>query len=101
MADRLALGLPIGTHALVVAGWMRFASGTDEAGRPIDVRDPLAAELARIAAWEGPVAERLAPALLALPVFGGLGADPRVRGAVTEALGRLYAVGARRAVAEG
>jgi fructuronate reductase len=31
--DRLALG---------VAGWMRYATGMDENGKPIDVRDPLA-----------------------------------------------------------
>jgi fructuronate reductase len=98
-ADRLAAGLPIDTHALVVAGWMRFAAGVDEAGRPIDVRDPKAAELAAIAKFAGPVADRLAPALLDLPdVFGALGQDGRVRAAVTAALARLYAVGAARAV---
>ena len=31
--DRLALG---------VAGWMRYATGVDENGKPIDVRDPFA-----------------------------------------------------------
>jgi fructuronate reductase len=99
IADRLAAGLPIDTHALVVAGWMRFAAGVDEAGRPIDLRDPKAAELAAIAKSAGPVADRLAPALLDLPdVFGALGQDSRVRAAVTAALARLYAVGAARAV---
>ena len=78
---------------------MRFAAGVDEAGRPIDVRDPKAAELAAIAKSAGPVADRLAPALLDLPdVFGALGQDGRVRAAVTAALARLYAVGAARAV---
>ncbi len=72
---------------------------TDEQGRTIDVRDPLAAELAAIAQTTGPVADRLAPALLAVnSVFGDLGADPRVRTAVTHALARLYDLGARRAV---
>jgi fructuronate reductase len=99
IADRLAAGLPIDTHALVVAGWMRFAAGVDEAGRPIDVRDPKAAELAAIAKFAGSVADRLAPALLDLPdVFAALGQDGRVRAAVTAALARLYAVGAARAV---
>ena len=81
---------------MVVAGWMRFAAGVDEAGRPIDVRDPKEAELAAIARTAGPVATRLAPALLAL--FGAQGRDERVVAAVTAALGRLYAVGAARAV---
>jgi fructuronate reductase len=99
MADRLARGMPIDAHALVVAGWMRFATGIDEAGKPIEVRDPLATELARIAAQAGPAAERLAPALLDLhAVFGALGQDERVRTAVTASLARLYAMGARRAV---
>jgi fructuronate reductase len=31
-------------------------------------------------------------------VFGRFGTEPRLREAVTEALGRLYAQGARRAV---
>jgi fructuronate reductase len=98
MRDRLALDLPIDTHALAVAGWMRYVTATDEHGRAIDVRDPLAAELAAIARASGPVADRLAPALLAVSsVFGDLGADPRVRMAVTHALAQLYALGARRA----
>jgi fructuronate reductase len=99
MRDRLALGLPIDTHALAVAGWMRYVTATDEQGRKIDVRDPIAAKLASIAQTTGPVANRLAPALLDVSsVFGTLGIDPRVRTAVTHALARLYALGARRAV---
>ena len=99
MQDRLGLGLSINTHALAVAGWMRYVTATDEQGRAIDVRDPIAAELAGIAEATGPVAQRLAPALLEVSsVFGALGADPRVRTAVTAALARLYELGARRAV---
>ena len=99
MQDRLARNLPIATHALAVAGWMRYVTGRDEQGRAIDVRDPLAAEFAALAREAGPVAERLAPALLAVEkVFGPLGAEPRLREAVTAALGQLYRVGARRAV---
>ena len=98
MKDRLRRFLPIDTQAMVVAGWMRFVTGRDEHGSAIDVRDPMAAELARIAAEAGPVPQRLAPALLAIgAVFGELGRDDRVRTAVTHALTRLYAVGAERA----
>jgi fructuronate reductase len=99
MRDRLALNLPIDTHALAVAGWMRYVTGTDEQGRTIDVRDPIAAELADIAKTSGPVADRLAPALLSVSaVFGALGTDPRMRQAVTAALARLYHLGAGRAL---
>lgn len=97
--DRLMRGLPIETHALALAGWMRFVTGADEQGREIDVRDPIASELAAIAQRTGPVADRLAPALLDVSsVFGALGNDPRLRIAVTDALARLYEVGASRAV---
>ena len=99
MQDRLGKNLPIATHALAVAGWMRYVTATDEHGRAIDVRDPLAGEFAALAREAGPVAERLAPALLGVGrVFGPLGADPRLREAVTAALGRLYKDGARQAV---
>ena len=99
MQDRLGLGLPIDTHALAVAGWMRYVTARDESGKTIDVRDPLAPELAAIAATAGPVADRLAPELLDVrSIFGEFGADPRLRSAVTRALAKLYEVGARRAV---
>ncbi len=99
MQDRLRFGLPIDTHALAVAGWMRYVTAIDENGQAIDVRDPLAPELAAIAGTAGPVADRLAPALLDVrSIFGELGADPRLRSAVTRALATLYEVGARRAV---
>lgn len=39
--DRLATNQPFGLAALAVAGWMRYATGQDEAGQAIDVRDPL------------------------------------------------------------
>ncbi len=100
--DRLAQGAPINCLALGVAGWMRYVTGNDERGEPIDVRDPLAERLRDIAEEAGPSAERLAPALIAAEeVFGtNLAADPRFQEAVTQALAALYAIGAKRAVAE-
>lgn len=100
--DRLAAGVPIGILALGVAAWMRYVTGTGEAGRAIDVRDPMAKRLRDVADAAGPAAERLAPGLLAVEdVFGtDLPRDPRFTGAVTAALARLYAVGAKQSVAE-
>lgn len=40
--ERLEDGLPIPRLTLAVAGWVRYACGTDLAGGAIDVRDPLA-----------------------------------------------------------
>lgn len=101
--DRLAVGAPIGRLALGVAAWMRYVTGIDEKGAPIDVRDPLAARLRALADAAGPVAARLAPALAGVPeVFGAdLPADPRFMTAVAEALDRLYRLGAAATVAAG
>lgn len=43
--ERLASGQRSELAAAVVASWTRYAEGTDEQGDPIDVVDPLAAEL--------------------------------------------------------
>ena len=43
--QRLAAGQSIDRLALGVAAWMRYVTGTDERGQPIDVRDPLAQQL--------------------------------------------------------
>jgi fructuronate reductase len=100
--DRLAAGAPIDRLVLGVAGWMRYVTGIDEQGKPIDVRDPLASRLKALADEAGLAAERLAPALLGVQeVFGPeLGDDPRFRGAITRALALIIARGARGAVAK-
>ncbi len=95
---RLTVGAPIDRLALGVAGWMRYVSGIDEAGRPIDVRDPLGDRLRAAADAAGPVAERLAPALTAFPaIFGDdLSTDPRFMTPVTHALSALIEGGTVR-----
>ena len=100
--DCLKLGLPFDHLALGVAAWMRYVTGIDEKGKAIDVRDPLAERLREIADAAGPDAKRLAPALIGLKeAFGvDLSAVPHFRAAITAKLGRLYAVGAKRALAE-
>lgn len=101
--DRVSVGAPIDRLVMGVAGWMRYVTGIDEHGKPIDVRDPLASRLRTIADQAGMVAERLAPALLDVQeVFGAeLAHDPRFRAAVTSALALIIARGARAAVAAG
>ena len=100
--DRVAAGAPIDRLVMGVAGWMRYVTGTDEHGQPIDVRDPLAQRLRAIADGSGLVAERLVPALVDVrEIFPAeLAADLRFRTAVTGALARIIAKGARAAVAE-
>ncbi|MFC3394740.1 mannitol dehydrogenase family protein [Brenneria rubrifaciens] len=55
---------------LGVAGWMRYVSGTDDAGMPIDVRDPMLEQLQAIVSQTADGEPRVR-GLLALPgVFG-------------------------------
>ena len=89
--------VPIDTLALVVAGWMRYVSGTDERGKHIDVRDPLSDELARIASAARGVPAALCQRLLGLDVI--FGEDlPRAAvftGSVQRHLESLFANGVR------
>jgi fructuronate reductase len=48
LRDRIAAGASYAHLALAVAGWIRYASGSDEHGRVIEVADPLAATFAQI-----------------------------------------------------
>ena len=40
--DRLVAGAPLAHLPLAIAGWIRYASGSDEHGGRIEVQDPLA-----------------------------------------------------------
>lgn len=45
ISDNLDAGGPCPGLMLAVAGWMRYVGGIDEKGQPIEVKDPLAAQL--------------------------------------------------------
>ena len=98
--DRLAAGAGFDRLALGVAAWMRYATGRDEAGRSIDLRDPLADDLRRRTAGIDD-AGALMDALLRLEsIFGtDLPIEPRFRAAVEAALTELLATGASATVA--
>jgi fructuronate reductase len=103
--DNLSADRRIDLLALAVAGWMRYVSGRDEAGRAIEVSDPLAEEFARIAAGsrvhDGGDPAVLASALLGIrAIFGDdLPADQRFAGRVGTWLTSLFAIGAAHTVA--
>lgn len=98
--DCLSSGVPFRRLALGVAAWMRYVTGIDEHGQPIDVRDPMAARLRQLAEQAGSSPERLARELLSLrEIFGDdLPANSRFTASVTAALARLYSQGARKTV---
>jgi len=99
--DRLAGGGSIAHLALAIAGWIRYASGLDEQGRPIAVADPLAAKFAAIAAAAHGNASHVADGFLGLTaVFGAdLTANAAFRRAVTRDVGALFRDGVRRTLA--
>lgn len=98
--DRLAAGAPVDRLALGVAAWMRYVTGVDEKGAPIDVRDPLAPRLKALAQEAGPDATALAEALLGVrEVFGtALPGHSAFREAVIVALASLFENGAERTI---
>ncbi|WP_130099778.1 mannitol dehydrogenase family protein [Siccibacter turicensis] len=85
--------------ALGIAGWMRYVSGIDERGEPIDVRDPLIEAIQAQVAGSSE-AERPAALLRLSAIFGSdLPADPSFVTAVQQAWHDLCEYGAREAVA--
>lgn len=96
--DRLAAGQPIPLLALGLAAWLRRVRGDDDAGRPIAVVHPLAAELRDRAIAGGADPASL---LHCTALFGDLGHDPRLDAAVRPWLASLYQKGVRATLDEG
>jgi len=91
--DRLAQDQPTDLLAFAVAAWLRRMHGEDEAGRPIEIRHPLA-DLLRERAREG--GSDPTPLLRIAPLFGDLADNPAFSAAVGKWFGSLWAVGAAR-----
>jgi fructuronate reductase len=98
--ELLARGAPIDRIALGVAAWMRYVTGLDEKGQPIDVRDPLSERLRGLADAAGRDAERLSRSLLGVrEIFGDdLRESERFAAAAAGALALLFEKGAKEAV---
>ena len=95
LRDNLASGrMPRGL-CLVIASWMRYVAGTDEAGQPIDVRDPMADQLKLAATSADPV-----KALLSIEaIFGSdLAGNADVVAAIQSAYRQLLGEGAAKTV---
>ncbi len=98
---RLDGGGSIAHLALAIAGWIRYASGTDGDGKPFAVADPLAAKFAAIAAAAHGNSSQIADGFLDLvEVFGAdLSANAVFRRAVRRDVGGLFRDGVRRTLA--
>jgi fructuronate reductase len=98
---RLERGLASPAILLGIAGWMRYASGQDEKGQSIDVRDPLASRFAEISANAQGDAVKLSGGLLDLQaIFGAdLPARDDLRTAFAGELQALLSGGARQTLA--
>jgi fructuronate reductase len=99
--ESLAVGRAVPLAALAVAGWMRYVSGVDEAGRPISVADPMAPRFAGIAAAHRHDPVGYARALLGIAeIFDeDLHNEPRFAEPVIRWLLQLHAHGAAATVA--
>ncbi|SKA06525.1 mannitol dehydrogenase family protein [Consotaella salsifontis] len=100
LRDRLESGESFDRLALGIAAWMRYVTGRDEHEAAIDVRDPLADRLKKIADETGRHAGALTRAYLSVEeVFGhDLGQNPAVASAVEAALTKLLDQGAAATV---
>ena len=95
ITENLAAGRDVRRCAAVLAGWARYCEGVDEQGRPLEVRDPLAARLQANARRQDVdplafVADR--------ELFGDLVNSEAFTGAYLQALGMLRSRGARATV---
>jgi fructuronate reductase len=101
LRERIAAGEPLDALALGLAGWMRYVMGTDEAGNPIDVRDPMASVFAEVQTRAAGSAERMVDGLMAIEaIFGAdLPRHAQLRAALTAQLQKLLAFGAQNTLA--
>uniref|UniRef100_UPI003736B5D1 mannitol dehydrogenase family protein n=1 Tax=Paracoccus marcusii TaxID=59779 RepID=UPI003736B5D1 len=94
IAEGRAAGRPVPRLTLAVAAWMRYASGRDETGGTIEVKDPLAPQMAAL--WRDDPAATVDGFLALSQVFPAvLRDDAGFRADLTDALTRLVRDGAR------
>ncbi len=91
--DRLQAGQSVELLALALAAWLRRVRGEDEAGRPIEIKHPLAATLRERAIKGG---ENPEPLLGMTELFGDVGSSPVLIAALRRWLTSLYEVGSSR-----
>lgn len=95
--ENLAEGRKTDGLCVALAAWMRYVSGMDEAGQPIDVRDPLADRLRNLAAGQDTPADVVTAILSVEDIFPADLAD-QLRGPVSKAAEKIWSNGVRATV---
>jgi fructuronate reductase len=99
LATRTDRGLPSPAITLAIAAWMKWQSGRDDAGLPVEVRDARANDLRRRLAGLSEPEDRVRALLNVEAIFpAALAAHASLRSALTRALTRLDVEGARAAL---
>jgi fructuronate reductase len=96
VAENYAAGRPCPGLILAIAAWMRYVGGTDEMGRPIDVKDPLAAQLRDLSDAAGDIPGKVSRILSVREIFARPFAE-LVQDDVVHAYETLLEKGARAA----
>ncbi|WP_438273437.1 mannitol dehydrogenase family protein [Thioclava arctica] len=99
VAETLADGRTCPGLMLAIAAWMRYVGGVDETGQPIEVKDPLAAQLRGLSDSAETASGKVA-ALLSLRAVFSDALAAKLQEPVTQAYETLLAKGARVAVQE-
>ncbi|ARC90601.1 mannitol dehydrogenase [Rhodovulum sp. MB263] len=94
LSDNLVEGRASPGLILTVAAWMRYVGGIDEAGQPIDVRDPLAERL-RVLSDGADTPEGKVEALLSVREVFPQALSLTLKRQLAEAYSRLLSEGAR------
>ena len=98
-AERLAKGEGVSAISLASAAWIRYVYGSNELDEKIVIQDPLASELAAIAAKYPYDALSFADAVLRIEsVFGALGRNPAFAAPVKRYVSQLFREGAQATV---
>jgi fructuronate reductase len=98
LAVRMERGLPSAALLLAIAGWMKWQTGRDDAGAPVEVRDPLTPLRRRLRELSEP-ADRVNAMLNVESIFPpALATNETLRAALADALRRLDTEGARAAL---
>ena len=96
LADAHAAGRDTPCLHMAVAAWMFYVRGVDAAGKPIDVRDPMADELRKCADASTP--KDMVAAVLGVRAIFPVGLAPRLQDPVTRAAADIWENGIQSAL---